>query len=106
MPVLLLERLPLPSLEAYAVVSVSLLAWSLHYAAEKTLDSEWRLQFIETRNISQDTPNTLQVYISTLLSRYWLSSRAQDIVSFSIQDSLCIWVRTGCLFCYVFIIRF
>ncbi|KAI9564188.1 hypothetical protein GHT06_007926 [Daphnia sinensis] len=99
MPVLLLERLPLPSLEAYAVVSVSLLAWSLHYAAEKTLDSEWRLQFIETRNISQDTPNTLQVYISTLLSRYWLSSRAQDIVSFSIHDSLCIWTVVNMAYC-------
>lgn len=94
MPVLLLERLPLPSLEAYAVVSVSLLGWSLHYAAEKTRDPEWRMQFVETKNISQDIPNTFQAYISDILSRYWLSSRAQDIVSFSIHDSLCIWVRT------------
>lgn len=92
MPVLLLERLPLPSLEAYAGVSVSLLAWSLYYAAEKTLDPGWRLQFIETNNVSQET-SSVQLYISTILSRYWLSSRAQDIVSFSIHDSLCIWVR-------------
>jgi hypothetical protein len=93
MPVLLLERLPLPSLEAYAVVSVSLLGLSLHYAAEKTQNPEWRMQFVKT-NSSQEIPNSLQAFISNILSRYWLSSRAQDIVSFSIHDSLCIWVRT------------
>lgn len=87
MPVLLLERLPLPSLEAYAVVSVSLLCWSLYYAAEKTLNPEWRMQF-DLKNTSHEIPGTIQ----TILSRYWLSSRAQDVLSFSIQDSLCIWV--------------
>lgn len=90
MPVLLLERLPLPSLEAYAVISVSLLGWSLHYAAEKTLDPEWKMQFVGTKNNSQGLPGTLQ----TLLSHYWLSSRAHDIISFSLHDSLCIWVST------------
>ncbi len=94
MPVLLLERLPLPSLEAYAVVSVSLLGWSLHYAAEKTLNPSWRMQFVDTKNVSQELPGTLQTYISNILSRYWFSSRAQDIISFSIHDSLCIWVST------------
>lgn len=92
MPVLLLERLPLPSLEAYAVVSVSLLAWSLHYAAEKTLNPDWRMQFVDDRNNSHELPTgTLQ----STLSQYWLSSRVQDVLSFSIQDSLCIWVSVN-----------
>ncbi|XP_046644514.1 E3 ubiquitin-protein ligase AMFR-like [Daphnia pulicaria] len=98
MPVLLLERLPLPSLEAYAVVSVSLLGLSLHYAAEKTQNPEWRMQFVKT-NSSQEIPNSLQAFISNILSRYWLSSRAQDIVSFSIHDSLCIWIVVNMAYC-------
>ena len=100
MPVLLLERLPLPSLEAYAVVSVSLFGYSLHYAAGKTLDPSWRMQFVDSKNTSQELPGSLQTYISTILSRYWLSSRAQDIISFSLQDSLCIWVRIHSIGCF------
>lgn len=98
MPVLLLERLPLPSLEAYALVSVFLLFWSFHYAAEKTHDPEWRMQFVDIKNTSHEIPGTLQ----TILSRYWLSSRAQDIISFSIQDSLCIWVSVFHNFLFLF----
>lgn len=89
MPVLLLERLPLPSLEAYAVVSVSLLGWSLHYAAEKTLNPNWRMQFIAAKNTSHENPPDTS---PNFFSHFWFSSRVQDIFSFSIQDSLCIWV--------------
>ena len=88
MPVLLLERLPLPSLEAYAVISVFLLAWSLSYAAEKTLHTEWKDQFVEMRNSEEELPGTLQA----IVSQHWLSSRARDILMFSIHEPLCIWV--------------
>lgn len=88
MPVLLLERLPLPSLEAYAVISASLLGLSLHYAAEKTLSPDWRMQFPSAKNDSLDLPDSLQAVVS----EHWLSARVQEILSFSLQDSLCIWV--------------
>lgn len=88
MPVLLLERLPLPSLEAYAIISASLLGLSLHYAAEKTLDSEWRSQFETAKNSSLELPEALQ----SVVSWHWFGARAQDIISFSFHDSLCIWV--------------
>lgn len=98
MPVLLLERLPLPSLKAYALVSVFLLLCSFHYAAEKTDNPEWRMQFVDTKNTSHEFPSMLH----TILSRYWLSSRAQDILSFTIQDSLCIWVSVLLLRLFLF----
>ena len=84
MPVLLVERLPLPSLETYAIISVSLVAWSLYYAAEKTLNLEWKTQFAETEAL----PGTFQ----HLLSQHWLTSRAGDIIVFIIHDPLCVWV--------------
>lgn len=93
MPVLLLERLPLPSLQAYAVISISLLFWSLNYAAEKTLDTGWRSQFPEMMNNSTDAEDTPKPsLLQALLSQHWISSRARDIFLFSIHDSLCIWV--------------
>ena len=88
MPVLLLERLPLPSLEAYAVISASLLGLSFYYAAEKTLSPDWRMQLSSATNDSLSPPDFLQA----AASQHWLGVRVQDILSFSFQDSLCIWV--------------
>lgn len=89
MPALLLERLPLPSLQAYAIISIALATWSLHLAKEKTENPDWKLQFGEMKNFSEDDlPGTLQ----DILSQHWVSSRARDILLFSIHDSLCIWV--------------
>lgn len=100
MPALLLERLPLPSLEAYAIISVALLGWSLHLASEKTLNPDWKLQFSDMNNSSEVLPGTFQ----DILSQHWLSSRARDIILFSIHDSLCIWTVVNMAYCILVLI--
>lgn len=85
MPVLLLERLPLPSLEAYAAISISLFVWSLHYSSEKTLEQDWRKQFGDS--FQEDGGQLLQ-----LLAVPWLGKRGREVLTFCVHDSLCVWV--------------
>ncbi len=84
MPVLLLERLPLPSLGAYAACSILLLGWSLSYAAEETNVEQWRDQ-LEIPDNFQELPG-----LQTLQN--WLGTRVGDILIFLIHEPLCIWV--------------
>ena len=90
MPVILLERLPLPSLEAYAAISASLFGCSVFYAMEKTLDQEWRTQFTGLDSLDQEIPGTN--ILQNTLPFCWLNSRIQDIIMFLFHNYLCIWV--------------
>jgi len=96
MPVILLERLPIPSLEAYAAISASLFGCSLYYAVEKTLDQEWKAEFTDPQDFQEEIPGTLQ----NILPFYWLNSRAQDIIMFLVHSPLCIWVLATCCLYY------
>ena len=90
MPVVLLERLPLPSLRTYTTISVTLLACALHYASQVV--SERRQVELEearknasldgTLNISDnssDVFDTGQVFITTA-------------VSVLLDETWCVWV--------------
>lgn len=81
MPVVLLDRLPLPSLPAYTAVSVSLLACSLYYAAQNAnqLDPEHQPPLAEG-----------QLDLATLC---WVfGRRCSAILTFMIHEPFCIWV--------------
>jgi hypothetical protein len=81
MPVVLLDRLPLPSLPAYTAVSVSLLACSLYYAAQNAsqLDPEHQTPLAEG-----------QLDLATLC---WVfGRRCSAILTFMIHEPFCIWV--------------
>ena len=90
MPVILLERLPLPSFEAYAAISASLLGCSLYYASEITIDQEWKTQLTDTDELQEEFSGALQ----NILPLSWLNTRAQDVATFLIYDPLCLWVLT------------
>jgi len=99
MPVILLERLPIPSLEAYAAISASLFGCSLYYAVEKTLDQEWKAEFTDPQDFQEEIPGTLQ----NILPFYWLNSRAQDIIMFLVHSPLCIWTVLNMVYCITFL---
>ncbi|XP_059476857.1 E3 ubiquitin-protein ligase AMFR-like [Neocloeon triangulifer] len=88
MPVVLLDRLPLPSLPAYTAVSVSLLACSLYYAAQNAhqLDLERQPPLAEG-----------QLDLATLC---WVfGRRCSTILTFMIHEPFCIWPLVNMAYC-------
>lgn len=97
MPVILLDRLPLPSLQAYTVISVVLLSCSVYYAAQVTSDPNWKLN--NTSSLVQQEKdgtdkNESEVVLSTndVKEDVSLGFQPSEIVTFMIQEPLCIWV--------------
>lgn len=95
MPVHLLERLPIPSLKAYTITSVLLLSCSVYYAVHVTTDPDWKsnsttpvnIETLETvKNESYDVVGGLSKKLSSL------SDFCIEIVTFMLQEPLCIWV--------------
>uniref|UniRef100_A0A1B6GPE6 RING-type domain-containing protein n=1 Tax=Cuerna arida TaxID=1464854 RepID=A0A1B6GPE6_9HEMI len=102
MPVILLERLPLPSLKAYTVISAVLLSCSVYYAVHVTSDPSWKnnstsIINIETleavKNDSYDVMGGLSKKLSSL------GVFITDIVTFMIQEPLCIWTLINTAYC-------
>ncbi|XP_065339592.1 E3 ubiquitin-protein ligase AMFR-like isoform X1 [Cloeon dipterum] len=88
MPVVLLDRLPLPSLPAYTAVSVSLLACSLYYAVQNAhqLDLEHQPPLAEG-----------QLDLATLC---WVfGRRCSAILTFMIHEPFCIWPLVNMAYC-------
>uniref|UniRef100_A0A1B6KF14 Uncharacterized protein n=1 Tax=Graphocephala atropunctata TaxID=36148 RepID=A0A1B6KF14_9HEMI len=94
MPVILLERLPLPSLKAYTVISAVLLSCSVYYAVHVTSDPSWKNNSTSVINIETLEAVKNESYDVGGLSKK-LSSLGvfiTDIVTFMIQEPLCIWI--------------
>lgn len=103
MPLLLLERIPLPSLRTYTAVSVGLLSLSVYYAVQVSSDPNWKVNGtskivteIELQN--NDTDQSLVTWGKT--QNVSLLFQLQEVVHFMIQEPLCIWVS----YCFVVII--
>lgn len=107
MPVILVERLPLPSLRAYTAVSILLLAGSIYYAIQVTQGGSG---FGKTGHVGQVHPQDISI-IGRLLggtriaqlqdnvnsttgnkSRTSFAHQMADLVTFMIQEPHCIWV--------------
>lgn len=95
MPVIPLEKLPLPSLQAYTAISVLLLSCSVYYAIHVTSDPTWKTNSTSILNIEtfETVKNESSDYIEGFSHK--LSSVGVflgDIVSFMVQEPVCIWV--------------
>lgn len=110
MPVILLDRLPLPSLRVYTTVSVLLLSASVYYAVQVTSDPNWKVNFSQTNPQSQnsvskyiwnndapqilpDTPQNITAKNDTRSLRHHFA----EVLTFMIQEPHCIWVSFSTL---------
>lgn len=100
MPLVLLERVPLPSLRTYTSVSVGLLSLSVYYALQVSTSPNWRLNATENGDLdgadlstydsdtqvlpSLEQPNRTVTWMETL----------QDTAYTMVQEPFCIWVST------------
>lgn len=95
MPVILLERLPLPSLRVYSAISVALLSCSIYYAVHVTSDPNWKSNTTSLVNIdgTSDSPqNESNFFIEELRHKSSIFAYLSNIMTFMIQEPVCIWV--------------
>ncbi|CAL1279395.1 unnamed protein product [Larinioides sclopetarius] len=112
MPAVFLDRLPLPSLQAYTVGSVLLLACSVHYAIQMTSQIGLNLNGTEptfggnevfiyrnaTSGITQDTLSFFDVLFDRVCVK-----RVVEVLYFMLQEPMCIWTLINITYC-VFIL--
>lgn len=99
MPPVILDRIPLPSLQTYTAVSVLLLSSAIYYAIQMTSDPEWLISVEENVNISdvnnenQTEPmESVKFLLQNLLKNDVITERLYEITLFIAEDSFCVWV--------------
>ncbi|CAN7991491.1 unnamed protein product, partial [Ixodes hexagonus] len=102
MPAVFLDRLPLPSLQAYTVISILLLSGSVYYAVQVTSQLEWKINAAVNLDLSTDIDTTMTVGNLTFVSGHQLTleqfllehhyiRRLLEVMYFMFQEPLCVW---------------
>lgn len=118
MPVILVDRLPLPSLKTYTVISVALLSCSVYYAVQVTSEANWKTNATTphetvaqassgkiqdhafTRVQQAIEPGTIQAELPPLLkAKPTLSVQIAEVVTYMVQEPLCIWTLMNMAYC-------
>lgn len=115
MPVILVDRLPLPSLKTYTIISVALLSCSVYYAVQVTSDGNWKanatapheaspgkIGFSPNPAVPQAAPPvTPQVPPPSPKGKHALSFSAQiaEVITYMVQEPLCIWTLMNTAYC-------
>lgn len=94
MPIVFLDRLPVPSLRVYTTISVAILSCSVYYAAQIVKDPSWRTNHTSivvgeenvTGNGTATDPRTFGVHLKELLACM-------------IQEPGCIWTLINMAYC-------
>ncbi|KAK7874530.1 hypothetical protein R5R35_013108 [Gryllus longicercus] len=101
MPVILLDRLPLPSLRAYTIISVVLLSCSVYYAVQVTSDPNWKANATAQTDDDSDAevPDLEETDIEVDSQNVSMGFQLGEMVTFMIQEPLCIWTLINMAYC-------
>lgn len=111
MPGTLVDRLPLPNLKIYTTGSVVVLSIAVYYALNVTSDPNWRLNSTAQRQeamaeVESDVKTLPPVVASHVLESNGTRNFTEqfvDVVTFMMQEPLCMWVSLMFLINLVFI---
>lgn len=98
MPVTFLDRIPLPNLKIYSVLSVLLLSVSVYHAVNVTSDPGWKVNATLSETGEEIKASDLTILLQTAgNSKFSNETRTfgkqmADVASFMIQEPFCIWV--------------
>lgn len=109
MPVTLVDRLPLPNLKVYTAGSVLLLSIAVYHAIGVTSDPAWRVNATLQRQEAmaaaaaaagaggQHQPVIIPIGSHTANTTRNITEQFVDILTFMMQEPLCMWVSTDIL---------
>lgn len=109
MPVVVLDRLPLPSLQAYTSVSVLLLSCSLYYSFQVTSQPGWKLNATEDVDIANLNEENITFaeedeFLPNNVLNHAVVKRLYSIMYFMIQEPLCIWTLINMAYCCLILV--
>lgn len=87
MPIVFLDRLPVPSFRAYTTISVAILSCSVYYAAQIVKDPSWRSN---ATNIVIDDGNVTGNDSTTDTRTPGIHFK--ELLACMIQEPICLWV--------------
>jgi hypothetical protein len=110
MPVTLIDRLPLPNLKVYTAGSVLLLALALFHALAVTRDPNWRANVALQRQkvmAAEGDGEVIKVVQMMNVPALNMSNNGTrnlteqftEVMTFMMQEPLCMWVSTYLSFC-------
>ncbi|XP_049831442.1 E3 ubiquitin-protein ligase AMFR-like isoform X1 [Schistocerca gregaria] len=103
MPVVLLDRLPLPSLRAYTFISLLLVSCSVYYAVQVTSDPKWRANATLASEGTGETPrDTVERTVEE--PNLTLFQYLTQLVVFMVQEPLCIWTLINMAYCVLILV--
>lgn len=103
MPVILLDRLPLPSLRAYTIISVGLLSCSVYYAVLVISDPNWKVNSTtsgsDLESIENESDEIVLPPSAIFHHNETVGYHLSQLVTFMIQEPLCIWTLINMAYC-------
>ncbi|XP_046747934.1 E3 ubiquitin-protein ligase AMFR-like isoform X1 [Diprion similis] len=102
MPMVFLDRLPVPSLRAYTSISIAILSCSVYYAAQIVKDPGWR----------NNHPNSLVVAggnntdnnASAIVDSRTLGVHMRELFACMVQEPGCIWTLINMAYCVLILV--
>lgn len=88
MPIIIIDRLPLPSFKTYVAVSIGLFSIALYHGLASTNDPEWKSSLLE----ANEDNNSLPLLSNASRNDFFTESKFRELVLFMLEDSLCFWV--------------
>ncbi|KAG5894686.1 hypothetical protein JTB14_034734 [Gonioctena quinquepunctata] len=98
MPVVPLDRLPLPNLKAYSFVSVAALSACVYYATQIIKDPNWNYTSEIDSRSAPDGQN------STDPEGRSLGQFVSDIFTIMIREPVCVWTMINMAFCWLILL--
>uniref|UniRef100_A0A646QCX6 AMFR n=1 Tax=Hemiscolopendra marginata TaxID=943146 RepID=A0A646QCX6_9MYRI len=107
MPVVFLDKVPLPNLQTYTAISVLLISCSIYYAGQITSQPDWKANSTLTDIISFEKNATGKMKSTDSFPEngtFPENSKIFQIVYFMIQEPLCIWTLINMAYCFLILI--
>ncbi|XP_012272037.1 E3 ubiquitin-protein ligase AMFR [Orussus abietinus] len=99
MPMVFLDRLPVPSLRVYTTISVAILSCSVYYAAQIVKDPAWR-----TNHTSIAVPGDNVTGNGTATDPRTFAVHLKELLACMVQEPGCIWTLINMAYCVLILL--
>ncbi|KAL1463271.1 hypothetical protein WDU94_015038 [Cyamophila willieti] len=101
MPIIIIDRLPLPNFKTYVALSVGLFSIALYHGLNATNDPGWKSSLLEA---TKDMNNSLPLLSNASRNEYFSESKFRELVLYMLEDSLCFWGFINGAYCFLVVL--
>uniref|UniRef100_A0A8D9BV65 E3 ubiquitin-protein ligase AMFR n=1 Tax=Cacopsylla melanoneura TaxID=428564 RepID=A0A8D9BV65_9HEMI len=101
MPIIIIDRLPLPNFKTYVALSIGLFSIALYHGLYATNDPGWKSSLLEA---TKDMNNSLPLLSNASRNEYFSESKFRELVLYMLEDSLCFWGFINGAYCFLVVL--